>query len=226
MIMISSAVLQIIAMACMLIDHVGFFLFNDFWLFRAIGRLAMPIFVFGLAEGFIHTSSRKKYFLRLLIFAIISEVPLFLLNYDLGHTSTYAHNILINLILAFIAMLCVEKSKFLLILVPVLAGLGGFLRIDYGWAVVPLAVLFYLILKHLKHKTIVYYLSIITTLVLVNVFIYTQKGWPIQLYGITALVPISFYSGKKGKRLPKYVNYAFYPSHLMLIFIIRTLFLH
>lgn len=77
----STFVLKIIAIITMLIDHIGaVFLANGrhpelYFLFRAIGRIAFPIFVFLIVEGFHHTRDVKKYLKRLGAFALISEIP-------------------------------------------------------------------------------------------------------------------------------------------------------
>ena len=71
----SGTQLKIIALLSMLVDHIGCVLFPKVTAFRIIGRLAFPIFAFLIAEGMVHTSNWKKYFLRLFIFAIISEIP-------------------------------------------------------------------------------------------------------------------------------------------------------
>lgn len=42
---------------------------------RAGGRIAFILFAYLIAEGFLHTRSRRNYLLRLMLFALISEVP-------------------------------------------------------------------------------------------------------------------------------------------------------
>ena len=66
--------LKLIALASMFIDHIGAVFPEYFGLeFRVIGRLAFPIFVYLLAEGFRHTSNPHRFLVRLGVFAIISE---------------------------------------------------------------------------------------------------------------------------------------------------------
>ena len=87
---LDSDALKLIAIVTMLIDHIGAAILlpagmmavntlnswiDIYGLSRSIGRTAFPIFVFLLVEGFFHTHSRKKYFGRLLLFALLSEIP-------------------------------------------------------------------------------------------------------------------------------------------------------
>ena len=68
--------LKVIALASMIIDHMGAVFPEYFGFeFRIIGRLAFPIFVYLIAEGFRHTKRPEKFLARLAVFAIISEPP-------------------------------------------------------------------------------------------------------------------------------------------------------
>ncbi|MBR2843557.1 MAG: hypothetical protein IKF06_09840, partial [Lachnospiraceae bacterium] len=57
----------------MLADHAALMLFPNIVILRCIGRLALPIFAFMVAEGVLHTRSRVKYFLRIFILAVICQ---------------------------------------------------------------------------------------------------------------------------------------------------------
>ena len=66
--------LKYIALITMVFDHIHYFF--DYtgkipiW-FTMIGRLAAPLFLFAVIEGFVHTHNRKKYFLKIYALAIL-----------------------------------------------------------------------------------------------------------------------------------------------------------
>ena len=92
---LSGSALKVIAMISMVIDHVALYLMDDstvlYETMRCIGRIAFPVFAFLIAEGFIHTRSMYRYFFTLLGFAVISEIPWYLLN---GADGT--HNVILQ----------------------------------------------------------------------------------------------------------------------------------
>ena len=90
--MISSAVLQWIAAVSMVVDHVGLYLFLDTTAYepmRIIGRIAFPLYVFMLTEGFRHTKNKEKYFWRMLIFAFIAQLPMNVTFSDFGNREKF-----------------------------------------------------------------------------------------------------------------------------------------
>ena len=76
----SSFVLKIIAIVTMLMDHSGDALIGNFSWLNIVGRIAFPLFAFQLVIGYRHTHNLKKYMLRMIIFAAISQVPFSILN--------------------------------------------------------------------------------------------------------------------------------------------------
>lgn len=70
---LSDFALKYFAMVCMILDHIHYFFSFTGKIplfFSWIGRLAAPLFLFCIVEGFLHTHDRKKYFLRIYAIAI------------------------------------------------------------------------------------------------------------------------------------------------------------
>ena len=101
--------LKIIAMISMVFDHVGDMFFPGVMWPRMIGRLAMPIFSFFIAEGFAHTRDKKKYLGRLGLFALISEIP-FDLAFD-GRLGLGHQNIMLTFFLAGLALMLFDRIR-------------------------------------------------------------------------------------------------------------------
>lgn len=106
---ITSAALHIMAMIFMLLDHTWATVLSYNWM-TCVGRIAYPIFAFMIVEGFNHTKSLKKYMLRLLVFALISEIP-FNLMYG-GQIFYPVHqNVMWTFLLALSGLWLMEKVR-------------------------------------------------------------------------------------------------------------------
>lgn len=102
-------VLKIIAILCMLIDHiaavfnVSVFPSDVYWTMRYIGRIAFPVFCFLIIEGALHTHDMKRYLLRMGIFALISEIP-YNLAFDGSIISSGSTNVFFTLFFGLISI--------------------------------------------------------------------------------------------------------------------------
>ena len=219
--MASSAILQLLAIVSMIIDHVGYYFFPSVDIFRIIGRLAFPLFAFGIAEGLIHTHSRKKYLFRLTLVGIISQIVIILLN--LAFNDNAGLNIFFTLITGFISVIIIEKKPFLWPVVLFLAALAEVLGSDYGAVGVGLILAFYFIQKHFKANKPLRLVFLTVSIILTAITLVTFQPWQINYYAMLAIPPILLYNGKKGKRLPAYLNYAVYPAHLLIILAIQLI---
>ncbi len=110
---LSAAALKYLAAVFMVIDHVGmlftplapFFPSDDlrYYLFRYLGRLAFPIFAFFVAEGCRHTRNFRAYLTRLGIFALVTQVPLVIVQPEGGRS------IVVTFFLAALGIWCWEE---------------------------------------------------------------------------------------------------------------------
>ena len=101
---LSALGLKLLAMALMLCDHLWASVASDQAWFTHIGRIAFPIFAFQIAEGFARTHDRKRYLLRMLVFAAVSEVP-FNLFYAGTAVYPFHQNVMFTFVLAILLLL-------------------------------------------------------------------------------------------------------------------------
>jgi len=247
---ISGSTIKIIAIVSMFIDHIGAAVLGRFimhsgymeaaasansnaimdWMsenlnlffvysvMRMIGRLGFPIFCFLLVEGFQRTRNVKKYAMRLGLFALISEIP-FDLAFN-GEILEFGYqNVFFTLFLGLMTMIAFDwiakrewaanagldravKVIFSAAALVTGAGIAHFLRTDYAAKGVICIMVLYLFRKKRAAQI--------------------AAGCVAFLWEITAplaFIPVAFYNGKRGLKM-KYFFYAFYPGHLLLLWLI------
>lgn len=142
---LSGFILKIIAIIVMSLDHVGVFLLqffdstelinNLYYVFRSIGRIALPLFCFLLVEGFIHTHSIKKYALRLSCVAIVILIAQIIMEFGFKNR-LYQGNIFIDLLLGLLMLYCLTNKKIwvkIMSIIPLLYGILSFILFAYEY---------------------------------------------------------------------------------------------
>ena len=231
---ISSDILKWIAVAAMCIDHLAVVVLKGYvnikladipqeqlrtwelfydWM-RNVGRMAFPLFAFMLVEGFYHSKNRKKYGMRLLILALLSEIP-----YDLAINRAFwsmtRQNTVFTLLLGFLVLLFVErlhrnlseytngKGRELLIFTQLIAvAAGGLLayvcRVDYTWKGILLIAVFYFFYGYRGAAAVS------------GFCVFSSSPW-----SAPAFLLIPFYNGKRSGKGRGF--YLLYPMHLLLL---------
>ncbi|MBR1640777.1 MAG: hypothetical protein IJ683_00395 [Butyrivibrio sp.] len=223
-------------------DSISFDTLNIIYkILRGIGRNSFPIFCFLLVEGFIHTKSRLRYALSLLIFGFISE-PFFdvcfyaredVFNINIFSVIEQNMDLLTNKCNVYftllIGLLVIWGVEFVFDLVKryngnilisyglgaLVAGAGIYvaelLNTDYHGYGVFLIFVFYILRNYTPVNLIGAYLSI---------FSLGTEYLALPSFGL-----LYFYNQKRGRRLGrlKYLFYAFYPVHIAVIIFIRCM---
>ena len=221
--------LKLIAICTMFIDHMGATLFPDAMWLRCIGRMAFPIFCFLIAEGCIYTHDRKKYAARLLVFALLSEIPFDLMS---GGTVWYPYtqNVLWTLLAGALVCWLMDSalkkrtpSAFVLTGAVMVAAccLLELVNTDYGGWGMLLVAMFYGI-HRAPNSPAVKMAAQALGLAVFAVGVMNGRVITIELWALVALLPIWCYNGRRGysNRAVQYGFYAFYPVHILILSLI------
>jgi branched-subunit amino acid transport protein len=232
----TSFTLKCIAITAMLIDHAAYILLPPgmpMLALRLIGRISFPLFCFLIVEGYFHTHNLRRYFMRLFLFALISEIPFDLaLNHSLFDVKK--QNVFFTLLLglamitlidracrAFIkkaeAVSPVNKTRIrfaayaaCIAIVSAALTAAVLFKVDYQMVGVLTILVFYLFRSHS--------LLAVLSMAAVNIVL----GGFVQAFAAFSGVPILLYNGKKGRSL-RWLFYFFYPVHLMVLYLMKLI---
>ncbi len=231
--------IKIVASISMLLDHTGMILFPDALWLRILGRVGLPLYALCIAEGFRHTRSRLKYFLRIFILGVLCQIVYDFVSSEpyLGILITFSLSIALLFLLDTLLCACKKQKnpisgsfeKLFKHTLPRPAGiavcavlctlaLGGVIvlnhciTIDYGMTGVLLPVLIYLGGSSRWGKF--GGAAAGTILLACNL----EGSLTPRQWSLLALAPLALYNGKPGKYKLKYFFYIFYPAHLVLLY--------
>ena len=243
--MLNSNKLKIIAIICMIIDHIGYFLkneisFDTYYLLRAIGRIAMPIFLFLLIQGFFNTHNLKKYICRIGVAAITTEIIIKGLNFinityckSSNISPLLNYNILFSFLLILIALRLIDrkisKNKFIDILVRsigifVIIMTYIFIPIDYEIYGLIVGIIMYLTQKYMKSCNILLKV-IVGSFVIPPLYILAARNI-IGIFSVIAVVIICLYNGERGKKnkVISTIFYLIFPLQYLVLYSMALIF--
>jgi hypothetical protein len=198
----------------MTIDHVGAFLYPEHEVLRIIGRIAFPIFGYLLILGTESTRNIRKYFIRLIVFAAISQIPYFLVN---GYGPFETLNIFFTL--SFGVMFLVNS----LLIIPLLF-VSMLVHLDFGIVGIVLIACLRLLREKTVYGVLAYVAYSIMLLTASTIQPFQLLALPFILLHHTGYLKIT--RTVVGKNvLPtwrKYIFYIFYPLHLTILYFIRV----
>lgn len=202
---------------------------------RHVGRVSFVLFAFLLVEGVIHTKSRARYLLRLLLFALLSEIP-FDLAFSGKTVDWSSQNVYWTLFLGALTLMLWEYlgryHGFLFRIgqaaVPVIGCITA-LCFNTDYRIMGILLIFvlyrtreaslpvrffsagFVILFGTWASNCIRYAGSYTTIYL---FRFSLRA----IYGLFAFALIPFYGGERGRQLPKPFYYGFYPVHLLVLY--------
>lgn len=237
-------VIKYIAMFLMLLNHIATIFMESgpmagqmiMELFLSLGYFTAPVMCYFLVEGFYYTRSKKKYASRLLVYALLSELPFCLAFTKNGILQFQGFNMLFTLLICFGILRAMEEISDKSLRITIVTGLV-ILSLVSDWAILaPAYTLIFLWSRDSKTKTRFAFLMAALLFGIID-FLGGIGRFPLKTnmeyalggmfgVGLAGLVITCFYNGKqmqKGKRFSKWFFYCFYPGHLLILGLIRIL---
>ena len=241
---LNSNILKTIAVISMTMDHIAWAIFPGFSMhpiaiiMHILGRIACPIFCYFMVQGYIHTKNFKKYFSRILIFALISHIPYVLTSFNYvdalslipGYHGVFNQTSILWGFACGLLLIKVNDSKLNNIYKLLLSIFICLISFPADWScVAPLIILFMWEYKdNFKMQMITMFLMIITYVIVY--FFAIDKIYALLQFGIVLSIPLLYlYNGKVGNniklnKIMKWFFYIYYPLHLLIIFIFTSIF--
>ena len=235
---INALELKVLAMALMLCDHMWATVLPDIGWISNLGRLAFPIFAFQIVEGFYQTHDRKKYIRRMLVFALISEIPFDLMTSGVWFYP-FHQNVMMTFLIGLLMLSWMERVRGTLwkyLLVSAICAalsivLGSIVMADYFQFGLLTVLLFYWT-RNWKYGWVIQLAGMIwihgiymgslelTMHLFGQTFVIPQQG-----LAVLSLIPIWMYNGKQGyhSKPVQYACYAFYPVHMLILYFLRQI---
>ncbi len=233
-----TGLIRLIALVTMAIDHFGKMCFPNLIIMRVIGRLAFPLFAYGIAVGAVYTKDPMKYLTRVVLLALVSQ-PLYAVGLAHESRAMYAvsffenplgclwsfymnswamqPSILVSLSLGLAILLCLRERRWVLavalyVLCERMAG-----KLDYGINGIRLMLIFYMLCEH--------------PIACLAASFSFMTWWGMQGGGFVSLLGIPFNMRifampsiilccipmKRRIQLPRWLIYGFYPAHLAVL---------
>jgi hypothetical protein len=242
---VSAFAVKILATAAMLIDHTAAALGGElpmplYTLCRTVGRIAMPLFCFLIAEGLFHTKNARRYLLRLLLFSLVSEAPFDLFRTSFSRTPdelvffggfvnlTY-QNVGFTLTLGLLGILLFDvfaaQGRRGFALASILAAGAGaaLLRADYGFFGVFFIFVFYFFRNQNRQTAFALAVGVLMLAASQMLGGVLWREAATTLAAFAAFIPVWLYSGEKGRGGLRTLFYVFYPAHLLILAGVATL---
>ena len=228
---ISRDMLKFIALIAMVIGHFLIYTASELkafgipqpflsWIMSA-QFIAPPIFMFFITEGFQYTRSKSKYAVRLLIFALLTQIPFILCeNMTLSFRLFFSQfNVIFGLLAGLISLIILEsklKLPLKVLIIAVFMAAGNLLNIQWGGVY---GLLFILIFYIFSERPVIR-IGVFTVIALIYSKLIPSLLIPMLL---SVILITFFYNGEKGKypNFSKYFMYIIYPIHYWIIYIVK-----
>lgn len=239
---LTANVLKLIAIVSMTIDHVAWTIFPGFSMhpvaifMHILGRIACPVFCFFMVQGYIHTRNFKKYFTRILIFAVISHVPYVLSSFNYvdayslipGYYGIFNQTSVLWGLACGLLLIKVDDSNLKWFYKLILSVLICLISFPADWSCVAPLIIFFMwaYRDNFKKQMVAMVLMVVSYFIVYMLAL--NIVYAVLQFGVVLAIPLLWlYNGKRGgsdkfNKFMKWFFYAYYPLHLLIIYIFTS----